>query len=91
MVLEITAPLGTPYLKLLLEAPAEVSIEAVSDNSQLSVKFPNGEILSLAKATRVALELDYRGQLFRPLLSQVAFSTNTITVPHSYDNSEKVI
>ena len=76
------------------EANNEVSIEAISDNSQLSVKFPNGgEILS-AVATKasaaMALELDYRGQLFRPLLSPSSFKTNLVTLPLIHDTVLKV-
>ena len=58
------------------------------------MKFPNGgEILS-AVATKaseaMALELDYRGQLFRPLLSPSPFKTNLVTLPLTHDTVLKV-
>ena len=65
------------------------SIEAVSDNSQLSVKFPNGEILSAAKAG-MALEVDYRGRLFHPSLTPASFNSNTIVLQGIHDTLEKV-
>ena len=67
----------------------QIGIEAVSDNSQLSVKFPNGEILSAAKAG-MTLELDYHGQLFRPLLTEASFESNTFTVKRIQDIMQKV-
>ena len=67
----------------------QIGIEAVSDNSQLSVKFPNGEILSEAKAG-MTLEVDYHGQLFRPLLTEASFESNTFTLQRIQDTMEKV-
>ena len=53
------------------------------------MKFPNGEILSAAKAG-MTLELDYHGQLFRPLLTEASFESYTITVQRIQDTMEKV-
>ena len=52
------------------------------------MKFPNGEILSEAKAG-MTLEVDYHGQLFRPLLTPVSFDSNTFTVQRIQDTMEK--